>query len=626
MLQAIRSKASSLVVKLLFAALIVSFGIWGIGDIFRNRGADTTVATVGDRKIDTLALNQAVRQDAERWRQALRGAPLDAEQLKRLGVVYTALQRLINRDLIDLEIARLRLALSDEALNQLIRGNRNFQNERGEFDPNLYRQAVANQRMTPQQFEASLRSDLIRVQLNQAIVDGVSPPKELIDALFKSRAERRTAEVALLPPGAAPDPGAPNEAEVKEYYEQHQDEFRVPELRGFTVGLLLLDDVAAGIKVADDKLRDEYQGRIAEFHAPEERHFQQMLLPEEAKAKAAAAALGEGKDFAEVAKDLAGATPDTLDLGFFKKTDLPAALGEPAFALKPGDNTAPIQDTLGWHILHLVEVKPEETQSFDAVKEKLAQEVAREMAGDRIAKLANEIEDALAGGSSFADVAQRFALKLSKAENVDANGKDDAGKPVELPQANADLLKTAFSINAGQVSQLSELGENGHYLLQVDRVTPSAVKPLAEVEPQIAGLWQQQKREAALEQLAAEIAGKVNAGAKLGALAAERKLESFASPPLQRSGGDGKVPPALVASIFAAKPGTAVFAKGNDGYAVAQVKEVLPPDAKDEAAAAQFAERLLAPAMRDDLLQEFAGALRERYPVRIDEAAVARAF
>ncbi|HYL33767.1 MAG TPA: SurA N-terminal domain-containing protein, partial [Stellaceae bacterium] len=37
MLQAIRSRATSLFVKILFGVLIVTFGIWGIGDIFRNR-------------------------------------------------------------------------------------------------------------------------------------------------------------------------------------------------------------------------------------------------------------------------------------------------------------------------------------------------------------------------------------------------------------------------------------------------------------------------------------------------------------------------------------------------------------------------------------------------------------
>ena len=51
MLQAIRSKAGSFVVKGLFVLLILTFGVWGIGDIFRNRPTDTVIATVGDQNI-----------------------------------------------------------------------------------------------------------------------------------------------------------------------------------------------------------------------------------------------------------------------------------------------------------------------------------------------------------------------------------------------------------------------------------------------------------------------------------------------------------------------------------------------------------------------------------------------
>src|SRR5260370_1123534 len=64
MLQAIRSKAGSLIVKILFALLIVSFGVWGIGDIFLQRHAPAPAsrnrARVSDRNNFTniLASNQ----------------------------------------------------------------------------------------------------------------------------------------------------------------------------------------------------------------------------------------------------------------------------------------------------------------------------------------------------------------------------------------------------------------------------------------------------------------------------------------------------------------------------------------------------------------------------------------
>jgi peptidyl-prolyl cis-trans isomerase D len=626
MLQAIRSKASSFVVKLLFGVLVVSFGIWGIGDIFRNRAVDTTVASVGSKKIDAQELNQEVRREAERLRAAMRGAQLEPEQLKQFGIVDTSLQRLINRDLIDLEIDHLQLALSDDSVRQAIVANPAFHNQTGQFDRILYKQLIANQRMSEAQFERQLRDDMVRVQLNAAIGDGVTAPPELVDTLYKNRAERRVAEIAVVPTTAVPAPGTPSDADVAKTYEQHQDQFRVPELRSVNAGLLLLDDIAAGIAVPEDKLREEYQNRIAEFHTLEQRHLQQILLSDEAKAKEAEAALAAGKDFAQVGQEVTGATPESLDLGFATREEMPPALGDAAFALKQGEVTKPIEDSFGWHIVRLVEVKPEETQPFEAVKEKLAKEVARDMAGDQIAKLANEVDDAVAGGTPFAEIVQRFGLKLSKLENVDAGGRNAEGKPAELPQGGDTILRTAFSTAAGQVSQLNELGESGYYMVQVEKVTPSAVKPLDEVREQVVGLWQRETRDAALASLAKEIAGEVGEGKRLDEVAKAHSFQTFTTQPLPRSGGDPKVPPVLVARLFEAKTGGVVSAKGDDGYLVAQLKEILPPDTATQAAGTARLSQQLGAQMQDDLLREYDQALRERYPVSIDQAAVSRAF
>lgn len=626
MLQAIRSKASSFVVKLLFGILVVSFGIWGIGDIFRNRGVDTTVATVGSKKIDAQELNQEVRREAERLRTAMRGAQLEPEQLKQFGIVDASLQRLINRDLIDLEIDHLQLALSDDSVRQAIVANPAFHNQTGQFDRILYKQLIANQRMSEAQFERQLRDDMVRVELNAAIGDGVLAPPELVDTLYKNRAERRVAEVAVVPTTAVPEPGAPSDADIAKAYEQHQDQFRVPELRSLDAALLLLDDIAAQITVPEDKLREEYQNRIAEFHTPEQRHLQQILLSDEAKAKEAETQLAAGKDFAQVAQEVAGAAPDSLDLGFTTREEMPPALGDAAFALKPGEVTKPVEDSFGWHIVRLVEVKPEETQPFEAAKEKLAKEVARDMAGDQIAKLANQVDDAVAGGTPFAEIAQRFGLKVSKLENVDAGGHSADGKPVDLPQGGDAILRTAFATAAGQTSQLNELGESGYYMVEVEKVTPSAVKPLDEVRQQVVALWQQEARDAALASLAKEIAGAVGEGKSLADIAKARSLQTFTTQPLPRSGGDPKVPPVLVARLFEAKAGGVVSAKGDNGYLVAQLKDILPPDAATQAAGTARLSQQLGAQMQDDLLREYDQALRDRYPVSIDQAAVARAF
>ncbi|HEX7967522.1 MAG TPA: peptidyl-prolyl cis-trans isomerase [Stellaceae bacterium] len=626
MLQAIRSKASSLIVKVLFGVLVISFGVWGIGDIFRNRGADTTVATVGGRKIDQRELTRAVNEQAEQLRAMLRGARPDAEQLKALGIVDSALERLINRELMDLEIGRLRLAVSDEAIRQAIVSTRAFQNDTGQFDRDRYRAVLAAQHLSEPQFEALLRADLIRQQLGHAVADGVVPPAGLVDALYRNRAERRVADIAILPESAAAAPDKPSDAELSAFYEQHKSSFALPELRSFSVGVLSLDDVAAGIEVPESKLREEYEARLADFRTPEQRHLQQILLPDEAKAKEAESQLAAGKDFAAVAKDVSGATPDLFDLGLFKRDDLPLKLADAAFDIKKGEVTPPIEDELGWHILRVTEIKPEVTQPFAEAKQKLAADISRDLAGDEIAKRANQIDDAVAAETPFADVAARFGLKVTKVESVGRDGHKRDGSEVELPPPADQILDTAFHSAEGKTSPLTEMGESGYYLVQVDKVTPSTFKPLDEVRAQATELWQADKRNAALETLAKEMTDAVNAGQKLADVAAAHKLPAFTSAPLLRSGGDTKVPPAITAKIFESKPGAAAFARGADGYVVAQVKEVLPPDPAKEGEAVARVSQQLAPAMREELLQQFEAALRERYPVTIDNEAVARAF
>ena len=74
MLQAIRSRAGSLVVKALFGLLILTFGVWGIGDIFRNRPTDTVIVTVGDHSIRGEELQAAVRRELDRLREEFAAA------------------------------------------------------------------------------------------------------------------------------------------------------------------------------------------------------------------------------------------------------------------------------------------------------------------------------------------------------------------------------------------------------------------------------------------------------------------------------------------------------------------------------------------------------------------------
>jgi len=625
MLQAIRSKATSLLVKILFGVLIVTFGIWGIGDIFRNRSVDTSVATVAGERIEAAQLQQSVRADIDRLRRASGGASISMDQAKQLGIVDAALNRLIESAVLAHETDRLNLRVGNEAVRKAIVDNPAFHGSNGQFDRNIYNQILAANRLNGAQYEQLLRSDLERDELTISLTEGVRPPQELTDAIYRANAERRVADIVMLPASAAPAPPKPSEQDLLAFYKAHPDAFRTPERRNFTLATLTINDVAAGINVPDSKLKDAYQARLDEFHTPETRQLQQMLLSDKAKADAAEAQLAAGKPFAAVAKAVAGADASTLDLGWMRRQDLPQPLADAAFSAKQGAVTPPVQTSFGWHIVRVNAIKPEQTQTFDQVKDKLRQEVARDMAGDQIAQLANHIDDALAGGGSFAAVAKQFGMKVATITGADAQGDLADGKPATLPQQKAKVLQAAFATAPGQSSALDDLGDDGYFLVHVDTVTPSGVPPLDQVRNRVATLWQTQQRSEALANLAKQIADEVNAGQSLKSIAAKRKLVVSSTGPVMRTGG-GKMPPALAGPLFGLKLNGAAFAPAGDGYAVAQLTAIQKADPATDKATVDALSHRLAQEMQSEFLSEFSQALRAHYPVEINQTNLQHAL
>jgi peptidyl-prolyl cis-trans isomerase D len=629
MLQAIRSKAGSFVVKGLFGLLILIFGVWGIGDIFRSHPTDTVIATVGDQSIRAEELQTAVRRELERL-SARFGASIDIQQAKKLGIIDNVLDALIDRSLLDQETARLRLEVSDDVIRNAITDNPKFRTPDGHFDRALFNAALAENHFSEDQFVTLMRREIPRNDLRQAMVLGAKTPQSMVDLLFRYRNEKRVADIVTLLTEDAGDVGQPSEADLTAFYEGHQDLFRAPEYRGSTLASLSPSDIAQDIEIPEAKLKEEFDERQDDFQLPEQREVQQILVPSEEKVKEAEGALAAGKDWNEVAIQIAGQNPETIELGLMKREELPRALSDIAFELPLNKPSEPVKTPLGWHILRIVKIEPAVSQTFEEAKPKLEAKLTHDEAVDRIYKIANRVDDALAGGMTLDDAAAKFGLKKTEIAAADVGDHDPEGKPVVLPVPATEVLKLVFATNEGQTSRVTESRDGAIFMVQVSKVIPPTIKPLADVKNQAIAAWQGDKRREKVAKTAEELAAAVKPDARLAAVAAEKGLNVTTSPPLlRRPGGvDAKLettPPALVAKLFEAKPGEVVTAADAAGSYVAQLDEVRAEENPSKSATADLSVEL-SQAMRTDLDAEFTQALRTRFPVEIRREAVDRLF
>jgi peptidyl-prolyl cis-trans isomerase D len=625
MLQAIRSKAGSFLVKALFGLLILIFGIWGIGDIFRTRSSDTMVATVGDHGIRADELQTAMRRALEQL-SARFGSAIDLQQAKQLGLIDQTLGQLIDRSLVDQEAARLKLDISDDLIRNVITSNPSFTGPDGRFDRVLFNSLLAANHLTEDQYVALLRHDIPRNDLLHAMTAGAVAPESVVDLLYRYQNEKRTADIVSLPTAGVADVGQPSEAELKSFYEAHRDLFRAPEYRGFTLASLSPSDIAKDIEVPEAKLKEEYDQRQDELQLPERREVEQILAPSEEKAKEVETALAAGKDWREVATTIAGQAPDTIELGLLKREEMPSELADVAFELPLNKPSEPVKTRLGWHILRTVKVEPPVTQTFEQAKPQLEADLAHQDAVDRIYRVANKVDDALAGGAAIGDAAAKFGLKTAAVAAADVGGHDPEGEPVALPVSSSDVLKLAFATNEGQTSRVTETSDGAILVLRTDKVIPSEVKPLDEVKEKAIAAWQADKRREMVAKQAEELSAAVKPESKLAAIAAEKGLKAATSPPFMRRPASGDaVPPALVAKLFAAKPGEVVTVSDAAGSYVAQLADVQRSENVSQTASADLS-RDLAAGQRADLSEEFTRAMRARFPVEIHREVLDKLF
>jgi peptidyl-prolyl cis-trans isomerase D len=454
-------------------------------------------------------------------------------------------------------------------------------------------------------------------------------PRPVVDVLYRYRNEKRLADIVSFPVTAVSDVGQPSEADLSKFYEANPDLFRAPEYRGFTVASLAPADLESAGDIPEDKLRKEYDQRKDEFETPDRREIQQILAPSEEKAKEAEAAVASGKDWHEVATAL-GQDPDTIDLGLLNRQEIPALLGDIAFELPLNQPSSPVKSPLGWHLLRVTRIEPAATQSFDEAKPQIAAELKLQEAADRIAKIGNQADDAFAGGSPLADVAAKYQFKTVTIAAIDETGHDPDGKAVVLPVAPDEVLKSAFATSQGDTSRIVDTKDGAIFAIRVDKVTPTQVRPLADIKDKAVAAWQaEQKQESATRQAEA-LAEAVKPDLPLAKAAADKGLSLLAATPLSRSEtagqtGPSPAPPALVAKLFAAKPGDVVTANDATGAFTAQLREVQSPETISDEAAAKLSDQLAGEA-KGGIAGEFTEALRQRYPVEIQRNAIDRMF
>lgn len=574
----------------LMLLIFPSFIVFGIQGYEKFSDGGHTVAKVAGTDITTEQLDNAHRQQIDRMRAQMPN--VDVKMFDTPEMKQRTLDELV-RERVLLEAARkLYLAPTDEQLVRTFRTDPQFAALRNE-DGSVRKELLAARGLTSEQFVYQLKQDIAMRQVLLGI-GATNPPAERVSQLaLEALYQQREVRIARFDPKAFRDRVNVSAKDVEAYYNDAANaaSLTLPETVDVDYVVFDLPAVQAKVTVTDEELRKYYEENRARYTQPEERRARHILIAAgkdasadvRAKARAKAEELlkalqAKRSDFAAVAAKESqdpGSAAQGGDLDWFGRGAMTKPFEEAVFALKKGELSGVVTSDYGFHIIELTDVRGGEVRGFDSVRAELEGEVKAQLARQRFAAEAEQFTDLVEQEDQLAPVAAKFGLKVQHAAGVPRTGLSGGAAQLRNPKL-LEALYQADSLNKGRNVPAVEAGANELVAARVTRHVATRKQPLAEVQDRV--------REQLIATQAAEAARREGQN-KLKAWEVQPDQAALdAAVVLSRASVQSGQPQALVDAVMQAKtqklPAWVGADLGAQGYVLARIDKVLPPDAK----------------------------------------------
>ncbi|ENS11826.1 peptidyl-prolyl cis-trans isomerase [Brucella abortus] len=626
MLDSLRSAAQSWIAKLLLGLLVLSFAIWGISDVFRGGMAGNAALTAGDSEVSATDYRFAYEQQLMRLSQQFHQR-LTREQAKAIGVENQVLAQLAAGVVLDEAARNMQLGLSQDAIARLTAEDPAFHDAGGNFNRARFDAVLRQSGIRAEDYLENRAKVARRQQIVEAATDGMKLPDTMLKALALYQGESRSADYIDVPAEKADAIPAPSEDVLKAYFEAHKEDYKAPEYRKISYVKLEPSDIADPAAVTQDEISEYYEKNKARFSTPETRTIEQLNFADDAAAEAAHQKIEAGTSFLDIGKEQ-GKTESDLTLGTFEKSGIPdQTIADAAFALGEGAASPVVKGIFGPVLLRVTKINPAHEKPLSEVEGEIRNTLATNIAASSINSLHDSYEQERSDGATMADVAQKLHLKMVTVDAIDAEGDDPAGKPVELPNAQA-LLPAVFQAEQGFDNDPLTMGNIGYLWYQVDGVTPARNRTLDEVKDKVVAAWKGEEAVKRLNQRMEELKKRVEDGATLDTIASELGLEKQTKRGITRTTNDADIGSAATAQIFRGANGLVgtAAAPSDDAQILFKVTEVTKPAAAGPEAIPEDQQKYLATALADDMLQQLVGELQKQYPVKVNQAVINSAF
>lgn len=627
------SKALKIVFVLIIGVAAITMVITLVPGIFADETTSSdTYATVRSPGVlgryfgsSSEILEPEVQQVAQRM--------LEQQKLPDQLLPYLeprAAEALIQREILVQQANRMGFRVSDADLRRALQtgsfGSVLFPN--GQFiGQDRYADFVENYFHTStQDFEAQLKKEVEIDRLESAVTGGITISDPEVRDAYLQQATKIKFDYAVLNADDLRKQINPTDTELQTFFKQNAKRYAtaIPETRKVSYISFNSSQLPGGApQITEAQIDQYYQQHQKDFQVPDQVQVRHILIQVAPNADAAADAaakqkaedvlkqLRAGGNFADLAKkysDDPGSKDKGGDLGWIQHGVTVPAFENVAFALQPGQLSGVVKTQFGYHIIQVEQKQQAHLKPLDEVKGQILATLTQQAEAAREAAFAQQLANE-AAKTGLAGAAAAHQLKVVQSDYLEQNaivpGIADASK----------LLNAAFSTRQGAPPQTVSTGD-GYAVFQVDSVKAAHAPTFDEYKSHLLDDFREQQLPQLLARKTNELADKAQAEGSLEKAAKELGATMKTSELVDRN---SQVPDigllgSAAGDIFSLKQGQISKAINTGRTGV-----VVKIDEKQEPSAAEVAKNLdttrdqLLAARREEMFSVFVTNLTDRY-------------
>ena len=611
------------IVQVVLFLAILPFAFWGVQS-YRGDGSEAYVAIVDGEEIKRREFEQALRDHQERMRQMF-GGNIDSAMLDSYEIKDSVLERLIEQRLLFREAVSNGFTVLDSQLVNEISQIPDFQVD-NKFSKIQYETLLRNNGLSPIMFESRVRQELLLQQLLDGYSENSFISRNAVNkVMYLSEVQREISQKLIMPADfmAEIEPG---EEQIAEYYNDHQQEFYLPERVRVEYLVLSFDELAEQEPVSEEAIVNYYESNQQEFGQSEERQASHILVAvpatvtdderQQAYEKAAdilEQVQQEPERFAELAEansDDPGSAGQGGDLGFFGRGVMVKAFEDAIFEMQPGEISEIVETDFGYHIIQLAEIKAAAPAELNAVRDQIENALKMQMVGSMFGEAVEDFNNTIYEQSdSLQPAAEKFGLTVQQSDWITRS----KAEPALL--SDPSLLAAIFSEDVLYDQRNTdgiEVAQNTFVSARVMEHRPETSQSLSIVRDEI--VERLKNRLAAEKAVAAgeeQLAG-LTAGESVAVEWDEPKQVSY----MQSQGLDQDTIRAVFKVDASKLPAYTGIKNPQGGYTLIRISQIVEPEGMDAQKSTDFG-RQLQQMMTQEETSAYLAALRQRYDVTI---------